>query len=360
MQSFSETSERSANLFGMDERSLAQWFESIGEKSFRGKQLFRWMYQRGITNFSEMTDLSKSLRDKLTQVARISLPEIVRKEEEHQDHGTTRKILLQLEDGLYIEAVYIPDDDRHTVCLSSQAGCGLGCVFCATGTMGFQRNLTTGEILGQFLRLRQISGADISNIVFMGMGEPLANYDAVMNACAILTHTEGAGIGRKKITISTAGLVPEIRRFTDEQRPYSLAVSLNATTDETRQQLMPIARKYTLNELMDALKKYNSIGRNRVTLEYVLIGGINDSPEDARRLIRMISQIGRCKVNVIPFNPVPHAELSPPSEDILDRFMKILSVIHSPLTLRQSRGTKISAACGQLAVRPSHAVSSHQ
>ncbi len=340
------------NLFGLSLDALSAWFETAGEKKFRGTQVYKWLYKFGADSFDDMTDLSKALREKLAASATIikPLPVSVLSSGENGSQAA-QKIMFDLPDGLRIESVYIPEDDRKTVCLSTQAGCALGCVFCATGTMGLSRNLTAGEIAGQLIHIRKHIDPDITNVVLMGMGEPFQNYDNTMTACEILTSQNGPGVGKKKITISTAGLVPEIIRYADERRQYSLAVSLNATDDDTRRKLMPIAKKYPLKELLSSLKHYNAHGRNRVTLEYVLISGVNDSTDDVKRLIKIVSSVGRCKVNVIVFNPVGHSPLRAPENETTERFMKQLSVINVPLTLRKSRGSNIAAACGQLAVK---------
>ncbi len=331
---------------------LTEWFETIGEKKFRGAQVFQWLYKYGAETFDDMTDLSKNLRNTLHDAAVIQklkpLQTVATNDDERE---TTKKILFELPDGLRVESVYIPDEGRKTVCLSTQVGCSLGCRFCATGTMGLMRNLSTGEMVDQLVHMRKYTDPDITNIVFMGMGEPFQNYDNLIAACEIVTHQNGPCVGKKKITISTAGLVPEIMRFAEERQPYSLAVSLNATNDEQRKSIMPVAKKYPLDALLDSLKYYNSFNRNRVTLEYVLIAGVNDTPEDVGRLKKIVSYIGRCKVNVIVFNPVEHSEFRPPDESTIERFMRELSVINSPLTLRKSKGSDISAACGQLAVK---------
>ncbi len=340
------------NIFGLTHIQLQDYFISLGEKAFRGHQVYQWLYKYGAESFEEMTDLSKALRDKLKAAAVIGKPKPL-KTAVSQDSvpAVTKKVLFELADSRRIETVYIPDQGRKTVCLSTQVGCNLGCRFCATGTMGLTRDLTPGEIVGQLVYMRRYIDPDITNIVFMGMGEPFQNYDNVMAACEILTHQNGPCIGKKKITISTAGLVPAIRRFTEENQPYSLAVSLNATTDETRRSIMPIAKKFPLKDLLESLRQYNAIGRNRVTLEYVLIDGVNDTDEDVKRLKKIVAFIGRSKVNVIVYNPVDHAAFRPPTDKHVERFMEMLSSINSPLTLRKSRGSDIAAACGQLAVK---------
>ena len=331
---------------------LTAWFESIGEKKFRGAQVFQWLYKYGAETFDDMTDLSKNLRTTLNDAAVIQkLKPLKTVSADDDERETTKKLLFELHDGLRVESVYIPDEDRKTICLSTQVGCNLGCRFCATGTMGLSRNLTTGEMVDQLVYMRKHIDPGITNIVFMGMGEPFQNYDNLIAACEIITHQNGPCVGKKKITISTAGLVPEIIRFAEEHQPYSLAVSLNATTDELRKSIMPVAKKFPLDELLDSLKFYNSFDRNRVTLEYVLMAGINDSTEDVRRLKKIVSFIGRCKVNVIVFNPVEQADFNSPDDATIERFMRELASIKSPLTLRKSRGGDISAACGQLAVK---------
>ncbi len=338
------------NIFGLTLPELEEFFLSIGEKKFRGAQVFQWMYQRGVSSFSEMTDLSMALRHKLEASARLVVPAAA-KVRLSTEEETTQKILFELEDGQKIESVYIPDGDRRTICVSTQAGCAVGCVFCATGWMGFRRHLSVGEIVGQVTHIRRAIDAGITNIVFMGMGEPFLNYEHVITAAGILSDERGPGLAGRRITISTSGIVPRIYDFAREGHPYNLAISLNATTDEVRRRVMPITQKYPLNDLLEAARFLNASRREPVTLEYVLLAGVNDSNDDAARLKTIARNLGRCKVNVIPYNPIDGPDLQRPSDERIEYFMRELAVIRSPLTLRRSRGQDIAAACGQLAIR---------
>lgn len=353
----SNSNSEKINIFGKTLRELEVFFESLGEKKFRAAQIFQWMYKRGITNFDEMSDLSKSLRDKLHASASILTDNVIKIQTSgEKENEVTRKILFQLSDGEKVEAVYIPDEGRKTVCISSQVGCAVACQFCATGWMGFRRHLTVGEIVGQLMYIRREIDPDISNIVFMGMGEPFLNYENVMNAAAIITSEHGPGLSSKRITISTSGIIPKIYEFADSDLPYNLAISVNATTDEVRQKVMPITKKYPLKELLESIQYLNARRKNPATLEYVLLAGVNDSDDDAKRLRTMAKQLGKCKVNVIPYNPIEGPDLKRPSAEHIARFMKLVSGISSPLTLRRSRGRDIAAACGQLAIKEKHDV----
>lgn len=338
------------NLFGLTLEELESFFLSIGEKKFRGAQVFQWMYQRGAVAIDDMTDLSLELRKKLRASASISTPESIQVQRSSEEE-TTQKILFQLGDGHRIESVYIPDGERRTICVSTQAGCAVGCVFCATGWMGFRRHLTVGEIVGQVVHIRREIEPRITNVVFMGMGEPFLNYEPVIRAARILADERGPGLGARRITISTSGIVPRLYDFARERQPFNLAISLNATTDDVRRRIMPITQKYPLSDLLEAVRHVNRSRRDPVTLEYVLLAGINDSNGDAARLKQIAASLGRCKVNVIPYNPIQGPDLRRPDEERIEYFMRELSVIRSPLTLRRSRGQDISAACGQLAIR---------
>ncbi len=341
------------NLLGMSREELEAFFTSMGEKRFRGQQVFQWLYKKGAESFADMTDISKDLRERLEQSAEIRHPKAVGVQlSEENEALATRKILFELEDGRKIESVFIPEEDRRTVCISTQVGCAVGCEFCATGWMGYQRNLSVGEIVGQLTYIRRHIDPDISNIVFMGMGEPFLNYDPVIQAAQIIANENGPGLAAKHITISTSGIIPKIYEYTDAGHPYNLAISLNATTDAVRRRIMPITKKYPLKELIEAARYFNATRRNGVTLEYVLLSGVNDSDADAARLKKIASQLGRCKVNVIPYNPIEGPSLKRPSDERIAYFMKQVSSIRSPLTLRRSRGRDIAAACGQLAIKP--------
>lgn len=321
-----------------------------GEKKFRGGQVFKWLYQKGAESFAEMTDLSLPLRDRLNEMATIGTPKpgSVLRSEEGDD--VTQKILFELADGKRVESVYIPDGERATICVSSQVGCAIDCKFCATGKMGFVRNLSVGEMIYQVVYMRKHIREEISNVVFMGMGEPMLNYDRVMAAATIMTSARGPAISAKRITISTSGIVPKIRQFADDGWKFSLALSLNATTDVVRSRIMPITRKYPIEELIQASRHYLASTKKRITLEYVLLAGVNDSLKDADRLTRIAERLGNCKINIIPYNPIKGEDFRRPDDDSIDRFLARISNYQIVLTLRKSRGDDIAAACGQLIV----------
>lgn len=324
---------------------LETFFIEFGEKPFRARQVYQWMWQKGATQFSQMTNISKTLIARLEQTATLDRTEVVHLSQSSSNE--TRKLLVRMLDGKTVEAVLIPEESRVTVCLSSQVGCALDCDFCATGKMGLVRNLSTGEIVDQLRHVMAISPRPVTNIVFMGMGEPFHNYDQVMNAAGIIHHELGFGIGARKITISTSGLVPQIKRFADEDYRFKLAVSLNATLDQQRDILMPINRKWNIQTLVNACRYYVEKTRNMLTFEYVLMAGINDTVADARRLVRIAEQVF-CKVNVIPYNDIK-GTYRRPSDQIIEAFLKELSAGKFPVTVRWSRGDDIDAACGQLA-----------
>jgi len=331
-------------LKGQSLKELRGFFESIGQPSYRGEQLFRWLYQKNATSFDDITTFSKDLREKLSADESLERGWVIKKSKQ-SDEGTV-KYLIQLEDGKKVESVYIPQEDRVTVCLSSQIGCALDCDFCATGKMGFHRHLDAGEIFEQFRLVQQLSDRPVTNIVFMGMGEPFNNYDEVLRAADIFNNSMGPNIGRNRITISTAGVVPQIKQYADERRPYTLAISLNATRDDFRDILMPLNQRWPIQALMDAARYYTTRLSRRITFEYVLIAGYSDSPDDAARLKRMLRNI-ECKLNVIPLNATDSVYRRPDPEDI-DRFLQALYPAPFPITVRWSKGHDISAACGQL------------
>jgi len=349
------------NIKGMTRPELRAFVESIGEKSFRADQLFRWMYARGAQSFRAMTDLSDQARNQLETIAELGNLTLESKQQSADD-GTT-KYLFRLNDGLLIETVLIPADrqsasepPRLTLCLSTQVGCPLDCKFCATGSMGFTRNLTAGEIVDQVLVVQQIISRRITNLVYMGMGEPMLNYEQVMKSVEILTDDHALNIGWRHITISTAGYADQIRRMADENRKARLAVSLHALVDEQRLRIMPINKKYPLDILLDAVEYYYKKTRRRPTFEYILFDGINDSPEDARRLIALTRRIPG-KVNLIPFHSVQFADpgdfgarLKPTPHDRIEEFARKLRREHVTVMVRSSAGEDIAAACGQLAV----------
>ncbi len=321
--------------------ALEQFLQGQGKERYRAVQIFKWLYQHDVSSFEEMTNVSKPLRQELAQTAWIS-----RLEPETVEIGSdgTRKYLFMLEDGNAVESVIIPDEDRNTLCISSQAGCAMGCAFCLTGTFNLTRNLTTAEIVNQILAVRR--DVEIRNIVMMGMGEPLHNLDNVIAALKIMGEDNGLQLSSRRVTVSTCGLVPELERLGREVT-VNLAVSLNATTDELRSRIMPINKAYPMASLLAALKKFPLPGRRKITIEYVLLGGLNDTLDDAKRLVRLLSDIP-CKINLIPFNPHDGADFVPPTRASLDAFHKYLLDRHFTVITRDSRGSDISAACGQL------------
>ena len=323
---------------------MEAWVQTKGQKAFRGRQLFQWIWEKGVQNFSEMTNLSKDFIQELETSCVLELT-TVHQVQTSQTQGTS-KFLIRLGDGKFVETVLIPEAKRTTVCLSSQVGCALDCDFCATGKMGLKRNLTSGEIADQLLHVRRFSDRPITNIVFMGMGEPFHNYDQVIRAAEILNSESGFAHGARKITISTSGMVPQIRRFADEGHRYKLAVSLNASDDASRTQIMPINKKWDIAELIKACKHYTELSKNMMTFEYVLMQGVNDGVGDARRLLKIANQVF-CKVNVIPYNEVVGGYLRP-SKKRIQNFLEVLEGARFGVTVRWSQGDDIDAACGQL------------
>jgi 23S rRNA (adenine2503-C2)-methyltransferase len=319
-----------------------------GLPAYRARQVFQWLYRRGVTRFSDMTDLPLALRQSLADEFRIPTPAIDRHD---ISADGTQKFLLKLEDGKRIESVFIPDTPNQTFCLSTQVGCAMGCGFCLTATMGLVRNLTPGEIVGQVrvladaLNLRDKT----FNIVLMGMGEPLHNYDHTMDALRILTDRCGIAVHAKRITLSTVGIVPAIERLATEDVMPNLAISLHATTEDQRGSLVPVNTKYGIADVLDACRRFPLARRERITFEYVLLDGVNDSPADAHRLVRLLRGL-QAKVNLIPLNPAPGIPYHRPSDDRLDTFGRILSDEGLTVSVRKSRGRDIRAACGQLAV----------
>jgi len=336
------------NLLGYSVSQMEALFQQLGERPYRGKQLFKWLYNNRQYDFGLMTDLTKEIRGKLSETYEFRSPTLERKAES-QD-GTV-KFLFRLDDGALIETVLIPDEERQTLCLSSQAGCALGCHFCATGTMGLKRNLTVGEMVGQLLHVREnYSDSAFSNVVFMGMGEPFNNYDNLVDALCIMSDSLGLGIAAKKVTVSTAGITPIIRKYADSKLKANLAISLHAATQEKREALMPVARTYQLDALMDAIRYYTQKADRRVTFEYILFDGFNDTMDDVLALTRLVQGIP-CKINVLAYNPVPGFSFTRPSDDKVDWFAKMLYPRTPAVTVRKSRGRDIKAACGQLAAR---------
>lgn len=339
------------NLLGLNRADMQAFFADLGEKAFRATQVLQWIHQYGVYDFDEMTNLSKSLRAKLVEIAEIRAPEIL---VDQQSEDGTRKWLLQLDSGNSIETVFIPESSRGTLCVSSQIGCALDCSFCATGKQGFNRNLSTAEIIAQLHvannALGKTPGGDrvISNVVMMGMGEPLLNFDNVVRAMDIMMDDFAYGLSKRRVTLSTAGVVPALKRLKDVS-DVSLAVSLHAPNDELRDILVPINRKYPIRELMAACKHYiEGDSRRVVTWEYVMLKGINDSDEHAYALAKLLSKI-RSKVNLIPFNPFEKSGYERSSQQRIDRFRDILMKKGIVTITRRTRGDDIDAACGQLA-----------
>ena len=338
------------NLLDLDRAGLERFFADIGEKPFRAKQVMQWIHQRGVTDFAQMTDLSKALRARLAECATVDLPEV---SVDQRSKDGTRKWLLHM-DGVEnaVECVLIPEDKRMTLCISSQVGCSLNCSFCSTAKQGFNRNLSTAEIIGQLYLAHHALLADereggITNVVMMGMGEPLLNYDAVMRALNIMCDDFAYGLSKRRVTISTAGVVPAIRRL-HEDTDVSLAVSLHAPDDELRSQLVPLNRKYPIAELLDACRQYVSEhNRRRITFEYVMLKGVNDSLDHARRLVKLLHGIPS-KLNLIPFNPYPHALYECSDQATIDRFRDFVVGKGIVTVTRKTRGDDIDAACGQL------------
>jgi 23S rRNA (adenine2503-C2)-methyltransferase len=346
-----------ANLLDYDLEGLAAFCESLGEKRFRATQLFRWIHQKGATGFEEMTDLAKSLRDKLPASAHIEGLKLVSR---HNSADGTIKWLFDVGAGDVIETVFIPETDRGTLCISSQAGCAVGCRFCSTGHQGFSRNLTSGEIIGQLWYaehfLRKHLGRDeriISNVVMMGMGEPLQNYSQLLPALRVMLDDHGYGLSRRRVTVSTSGVVPMMDRLAQDC-PVALAVSLHAPNDELRNNLVPLNRKYPIAELLQACTRYQAAApRDFITFEYCMLDGVNDQPEHARELVALMREHGKlglaCKFNLIPFNPFPASGLKRSDMPQVMTFAKILMEAGIVTTVRKTRGDDIDAACGQLA-----------
>jgi len=338
------------NLLGYTRPQLEQLMQSMGQQPYKGRQMFSWLYRVRQYDFQLMTDLSKEIRSKLDEQYKF---EPMKPELDSLSSDGTRKFLFRLHDGHPIETVLIPDDDRRTVCISIQAGCALACRFCATGTLGLLRDLTVGEILGQLLYLRERFGNDaFTSIVMMGMGEPLNNFDNVVESIRIISDPAGLGHAAKRITVSTSGVTPKIRKLADLGLKVRLALSLHAATQEKRLQIMPIARTFGLDKLMEAVKYFAEKSKDRVTIEYILFKGFNDTREDIKALTRLMHGIP-CKINVLAYNPVEGLPFQRPSDEEVDRFARELYPKMPAVTVRKSRGRDIDAACGQLAARQS-------
>jgi 23S rRNA (adenine2503-C2)-methyltransferase len=336
------------NLAELDRTEIEKLFAERGLPAFHGRQVFHWIHSRGVTDFAQMTDLSQQLRATLVESLVITTPALEAKQT--SEDGTT-KFLLELEDGRHVEAVYIPDTPAQTFCISTQVGCAMACAFCLTGKMGLVRNLSAGEIVGQVRVLAHETGLAGSpfNIVLMGMGEPLHNYDATMKALRMMADESGLGVPPRRVTLSTVGLVPAIEKLAAEPLMPNLAISLHATTDAQRTAIVPINKKYSLDALIDACRRFPLAKRRRITFEYVLLDGVNDTPEDARRLARLVSGL-KAKVNLLPLNEAAGIPFTRPSDDRVNAFARILADRDIIVSVRKSRGRDIRAACGQLIV----------
>lgn len=341
------------NLLGLTKSQMEAFFDSIGEKRFRATQLMKWIHHYGVDDFDEMTNLSKVLRAKLKEIAEVRGPEVVYKD--FSDDGT-RKWVLKVDGGSCIETVLIPmDEKRRTLCVSSQVGCSLDCSFCSTGKQGFQRNLTPAEIIGQVWVAQRSYGPrtdttnrPVTNVVMMGMGEPLMNFDPVMDSMELMLDDWGYGLSKRRVTLSTSGVVPAIEKMIG-RTDVALAISLHAPNDELRNELVPINQKYPIRQLLDVCNRYlDTLGDNRsITIEYTLIAGINDQPEHALQLIKLLRGFD-CKINLIPFNPFPNNDYKRPSRNAIMRFQNMIIDGGFVVTVRSTRGDDIDAACGQL------------
>ncbi|WP_239372658.1 23S rRNA (adenine(2503)-C(2))-methyltransferase RlmN [Snodgrassella gandavensis] len=339
------------NLLNFDLPGLTAHFAQMGEKPFRARQVMRWMHLGGVADFTDMTDLAKSLRHKLLDNAEVKVPDLLF---EQKSVDGTCKWLLDVGTGNGVETVFIPEDTRGTLCISSQIGCALECLFCSTGRQGFNRNLTTAEIIGQLWWANRALGVTpkdervISNVVMMGMGEPLANFDNVVTALSIMLDDHGYGLSRRRVTVSTSGMVPQMDRL-KEVMPVALAISLHASNDKVRDQLIPLNKKYPLSQLMAACQRYLvKAPRDFITFEYIMLKDVNDNPEHARELIELVKDVP-CKFNLIPFNPFTNSGFERSTNERIRVFREILQEAGFVVTVRKTRGDDIDAACGQLA-----------
>ena len=347
------TAQQKVNLLGLSRPQMEEFFLTMGEKKFRAQQVLKWIHHHQADSFEQMTDVGKALRQKLSEVAEIRGPKVTH---ESISRDGTRKWVFEMDNGGAVETVFIPDGRRGTLCVSSQVGCAVDCSFCSTGKQGFQRDMTSAEIIGQvwqasraFGPRRNLGQHPITNVVMMGMGEPLLNYDKVLTAMRIMKDDLGYGIGKKRITVSTSGVIPKMNQLS-EDLDVSLAVSLHAPNDELRNQLVPLNRKYPLKDLMAACKRYSkniTHRHNTITIEYVMLRDVNDKPEHARQLVKLLNGIP-VKVNLIPFNPFPHAGYERSRKNDILEFHKYLNDNGVMTTVRTTRGDDIDAACGQL------------
>lgn len=349
-----ESSVERVNLLGLTLPKMEEFFLSIGEKKFRGAQMVKWIHQQGVTDFDQMTNLSKSLRDRLNEIAEVRPPKVTF---QGDSEDGTRKWLMEVDGGSKVETVYIPEDDRGTLCVSSQVGCSLDCSFCSTGKQGFNKNLTAAEIIGQVflaaksfgLPVKDSQKRAVTNVVMMGMGEPLLNFEPVVDAMGLMLEDQAYCLSKRRVTLSTSGVVPnlnELAKVTD----VALAVSLHAPNDALRDELVPINRKYPIAVLFESIRNYlGGLSDNRsVTFEYTMLKGVNDSDEQARELSKLAKTV-RCKINLIPFNPFPGTQYEVSSRNRIYAFQRILLNDGHVVTVRKTRGDDIDAACGQLA-----------
>ncbi|MGI6451994.1 MAG: 23S rRNA (adenine(2503)-C(2))-methyltransferase RlmN [Syntrophomonadaceae bacterium] len=351
--------DRKTELLSLDIDELEDFMQSVGQPRYRGRQVFKWIYHKGVSSFYEMSDIPKRFRYELDEIAKISIPRVLK---QRVSSDGTRKFLLELEDKKRIETVIIPHNNNdkntsYTLCISTQVGCPVGCSFCATGASGFQRNLRAFEIVGQYLgsvrelkkKLRKISSDQqlITNVVYMGMGEPLLNYNETIESIRVLNNPRGINLGQRHITISTCGEIPGIKRLAREPLQVTLAISLHASNNHLRSQIIPLNRKYPLEDLMEAVSYYISLTNRRVTFEYVLLDGINTSAEDAQNLVKLVKPL-LCNVNLIPYNEVEGLGYKKPSNQTALQFFDQLSEAGINVTFRQEKGADIEAACGQL------------
>jgi 23S rRNA (adenine2503-C2)-methyltransferase len=361
MKNINDLTNAPINLLNLSDSELRSFFQDIGEKSFRADQVMKWVHHSGVNDFDQMTNLGKALRQKLKEAAVIQAPKIISKQ---FSKDGTRKWVLEIDENNYVETVFIPGKNRGTLCVSSQVGCALDCSFCSTGKQGFQRDLNLSEIIGQVWianrsfdehppeRKKQTWAENdryITNVVMMGMGEPLLNFDAVVKAMGIMKHDFGYGISKRRVTLSTSGVVPKMYELVKEI-DVALAVSLHASNNKLRDELVPINKKYPLEELLEACRHYLSFygeNRRRITMEYVLLAGVNDSEEQARELTRLLKTVPS-KINLIPFNSFPDSGYTRPSDIVIEKFRDILVKAGYIVTLRTTRGDDIDAACGQL------------
>jgi 23S rRNA (adenine2503-C2)-methyltransferase len=332
----------------MELKELEAFVQGLGHKKFHARQLYQWIWKRGVTDFAQMTNLSLELRRALEDTATVSLPEVVKRD---VSEDGTQKFVLRFSDGRQIESVFIPDTPKQTFCVSTQVGCAMGCAFCLTGKMGLVRHLTAAEIAGQVRLLARSLGLleHAFNIVLMGMGEPLHNYDATMKALRMLNEKEGLDMHPKRVTLSTVGIVPMMDKLAGEPLMPNLAVSLHAATEEQRAAIVPPSKKYTMRDVIDACKRFPLAKRRRIMFEYVMLAGVNDSPEDARRLVKVLSGV-KAKVNLLPLNAAAGIPYDRPSDERVNAFAKILVDRGLMVSVRKSRGRDIRAACGQLIV----------